>query len=204
MKRLFLPALLLALLAVLAGCQKPGDEARAAYEKLLSGDLSLFDETERETWALDDWMGLVLTPGEAEYAYLDLDGDGVEELLLQRAGDPGGYNGVFHYDGDRLFCWQNDGTEGSCRDYPLRDGTMVRQYDVMNAHIYTLFRYQEDGSEKVVGELFALEGSSPLGSAGGFPRYQVNGETVDLAEFEEGFATLITSRLLDSSAWTIL
>ena len=65
MRRCRIPALLLAFLASLAGCQKSPDAA--AYEKLLSGDLSLFDETEVQAWALDTWMELVLVPGEAEY-----------------------------------------------------------------------------------------------------------------------------------------
>lgn len=204
MRRAFIPVLLLALLVSLAGCQKSPDAAAAAYERLLSGDLTLFDKAEIETWALDTWMELVLVPGEAEYTCLDLDGDGTQELLLQRTGDPGGYNGVFHYRDGKLFCWQNDGMEGSCRDYPLRDGTMVRQYDHMNTRSYTLFRYREDGSAEITGELFAREGPSPLSSLDPSPFYQIDGEAVDQSVFQEKLDTLVTSQQLDPSAWTVL
>lgn len=204
MRRCRIPALLLAFLASLAGCQKSPDAAAAAYEKLLSGDLSLFDETEVQAWALDTWMELVLVPGEAEYTCLDLDVDGIGELLLQRTGDPGSYNGVFHYQDGRLFCWQNDGVEGSCRDYPLRDGTMVRQYDFLNTRSYTLFRYLGDGSTEIIGELFIREESSPLSSSDPSLCCQVDGEVVDQEVFQEKLDALVTSQLLEPSAWTVL
>lgn len=66
---------------------------------------------------------------ELEYVLLDLDGDGGAELVVQRVGQPALFNAVFHYGDGELSCWQYDIMETSCRDYPLRDGTMVRQYD---------------------------------------------------------------------------
>lgn len=170
------------------------DPARAAYEKLLTGDLSLFDQGAVKTWALDSWLPLVLRPGEAEYAYLDLDGDGTDELLLRRVDDPAGYNGVFHYADGRLFCWQSDGSEGSCRDYPLVDGTMVRQYDQNTSSSYTLFRYQADGTEETVGQLSTQENGSFL----------VNGEEAEQNTFEQQLDALVTSRILGRSAWAVL
>ncbi len=161
------------------------DPALAAYQRLLAGDLSLFDQEQIDTWGLESWLPLVLRPGEAEYTYLDLDGDGTRELLIQGVDDPSSYNGVFHYSGGKLYCWQNDGSEGSCRDYPLVDGTMVRQYDQGDTSVYTLFRYRPDGSEETVDLLSFQGGWDPASDR----------QLLDL---------LVASRLLDRSAWTAL
>ena len=85
---------------------------------------------------------------EYEYVYMDLDQDAQEELVVQMADNPGGYNGVFYFADGRLICWNSDGTEMSGRDYPLQDGTMVRQYDWNGTQSYTLFHYQSDGEIK--------------------------------------------------------
>ena len=105
-----------------------------------------------------------------------------------------GYNGVFHYADGRLFCWQSDGSEGSCRDYPLVDGTMVRQYDQNSSSSYTLFRYRADGTEETVGQLSTQENGSFL----------VNGEEAEQNTFEQQLDALVTSRILGRSAWTVL
>ena len=189
-------ALLLACLLSLAGCgggAAPEREARRAYEAFLAGDLSLFAQEELDRWGLEEWMGLVLVPGEAEYTYLDLDGDGVPELLLQRADDPAGYNGVFRYEDGGLVCWQSDGTEGSCRDYPLEDGTMVRQYD-FDGTSYTLFRYRADGEEEIVATLREEPG----------PSYQIDGEEAEADAFSERLKSLVTDRILGRDRWTVL
>ncbi len=191
------------LLFLLAGCgERKADAAMDAYEQLLSGDLSLLNEGDLSAWALDSWMDILLASGELEYACLDLDGDGVDELLLQWIGDPGSYNGVFHYDGGQIRCWQSDGMEASCRDYPLRDGTMVRQYDFNGTRSYTLFRYRPDGSQETAASLFAREERIPEDSPEPCPYYRVNGEEVGAADFQTQFDSLITQQLLEPSAWT--
>ena len=48
-------------------------------------------------WEVPDFQDARL---EFEYTYLDLDGDGVVELLVQLQDDPCGYNAVFHFDGE--------------------------------------------------------------------------------------------------------
>ena len=63
------------------------------------------------------------------YKDLDLDGDGGAELVVQMVEQPQQFNAVFHYGDGELSCWQYDIVEMSCRDYPLEDGAMVRQYD---------------------------------------------------------------------------
>lgn len=196
MKKVWLAALLLVCALILTGCEVKPDpevEAQRAYWHFLDGDLSLFDEEELEKWGLEEWMPLVLKPKEVEHTYLDLDEDGVPELLLRRVEDPAGYNAVFHYQDGKLVCWQNDGSEGCCWDYPLEDGTMVRQYEADGSSSYTLFLYRSDGSEEIVGSLYVREGDDPC--------YQVNGEDVDETIFWEELESRVTGRVLDRYEW---
>lgn len=162
--------------------------ARAAYKVFLAGDMSLLEP--EPGWA--EHMALILKL-EMEYTCLDLDGDGVEELLLQCPNDPMSYNGVFHYKGGMLQCWQHDEVEMICRDYPLRDGTMVSQY----REDYYLFRYQPDGSKKELTRLSAL----PRSYEEDIYFYQVDGEEVDQVEFERQLKQRVTDQLLEREAW---
>lgn len=180
------------------------EPAQAAYATFLSGDISLFDSADIDTWSLDTWKDTILFYGELEYAYLDLDGDGMEELLVQWVDDPCGFNGVFHYDNGRLYCWQYDCVEASCRDYPLRDGTMVHQYDYNGARSYSLFRYQADGEAEWLLSLFAREELIYADSTVPCPYYEVDGNEVDKTEFDEQLRNLITDQMLERSAWTAL
>ena len=176
---------------------------RELYEAFLAGDISLLDSTDRETWGLDGEAS-VLFRGEMEYAFLDLDGDGREELLVQWADSPAAYNGVFHGENGVLRCWQSDAAEGSCRDYPLRDGTMVRQYDYGGAGTYTLLRYRADGRTETVHVLYACTERIPEDGYAPCPYYEADGREVDEAEFARQLEQLVTGQLLDRSAWTAL
>lgn len=182
----------------------PPDEADAlaAYGALLAREPGALD---RPPAGLE--LGEVSLPPEEEleYTLLDLDGDGGRELLLQWVEEPGSFNAVFHYGDGELSCWQYDNMEGSCRDYPLRDGTMVRQYDVGTgptrySHLYTLFRYLPSGETQEAASL-AIHEDTPDGGAGTHT-YLVDGEEVDQAAFEARFETLVGGRLLDRTAWT--
>lgn len=165
--------------------------ARAAYEVFLAGDMSLLEPVE-PGWA--EHVALMIKAA-MEYTYLDLDEDGVDELLLQCPNDPMSYNGVFHYEDGMLQCWQHDEVEMSCRDYPLQDGTMVRQY----RESYYLFRYQPDGSEKELISLGAIQ--SPDGDV---YLYRVDGKDVEKTEFDRQVKSLVTDRLLEREAWTAI
>lgn len=178
------------------------EPAQTAYAAFLSGDISLFDSADRYTWSLDTWKDTILLNGELEYAYLDLDGDGAEELLIQWVDDPSSYNGVFHYDSGKLYCWQNDGVEVSCRDYPLQDGTMVRQYDYSGTRSYTVFRYQADGGMEKLVSLFSRETLADPNSTDLCPYYEVDGKEVDKNVFDEQLNDLVINQMLDRSAWT--
>lgn len=217
----------LACIIILAGCEKATEEsaqpstdvvlesetsaplpmegdselAQTAYAAFLLGDISLFNSDDVYTWALDTWKDTILFYGELEYTYLDLDGDGVEELLIQWADDPCSYNGVFHYESGKLYCWQHDDMEGSCRDYPLQDGTMVRQYDYNGTRSYTVFCYQANGEMEELFSLFAREELIPEDSANPCPYYEVDGNEVDKTVFDEQLNDLITNQMLNRSAW---
>ena len=192
-------------LLIMSGCGKsPQEQAEAAYAKFLSGDISLFDSTEKETWALDVWIDTILPSGGLEYTYLDLDGDGVSELLVQYADDPCVYNGVFDYDDGKLFCRQNDFSDGSCLDYPLKDGTMVRQYDFNGTRTYTIFRYDSNGKTEEISSLFAREELIPEDSENPCPYYEVDGEETDKAVFDEKLNETVTDKMLDRSVWTAI
>lgn len=89
---------------------------------------------------------------------LDLDGDGGAELVVQMVAQPHQFNAVFHYGDGELSCWQYDIMEMSCRDYPLGDGAMVRQYDTGTgpnrySNLYTVFRYLPDGETEECASL---------------------------------------------------
>ncbi len=208
---------LLACLLLLAGCGQTGEkggaptptptvgpsaEAKAAYEAFLAGDISLFDSESVERWGLNDWDTVL--SGELEYTYLDLDGDGGEELLVQWVNDPGSYNGVFHFEHGKLFCWENDMVEATSRNYPLKDGTVVYQYDYNGTYSYTLCQCQPNGDKEPVSTLFIREELIPEDSTAPCPYYEVDGEEVDEETFEEQLKTRVTDQLLDRSAWMAL
>ena len=184
----------------------PPDEADAlaAYGALLAREPGALDRPPAG-WELGD---VSLPPEEElEYTLLDLDGDGVRELLLQWAEEPSSFNAVFHYGDGELSCWQYDNMEGSCRDYPLRDGIMVRQYDVGVApnryvHSYTLFRYLPDGAEEKKASLALVEEYQGETMETMRYRYDLNGNEVAQDDFESAFAELVDSKLLDRSDWT--
>ena len=175
--------------------------AQQAYAALLAGDQTLLAEEDSAQW----WVPAFGTDGlDYEYAYLDLDGDSSNELLVQMAGSPEGYNGVFHYEGGQLRCWNSDYAEGNCRDYPLRNGTMLRQYDLGGSCSYILYRYRSDGTLREVGRLFAreslMEGEDPAPC----PYYEADGIELTKAEFDAALARQITDRLPDEDFWNAL
>lgn len=174
--------LLLPCLLLLASCQKAPDTAQ------LKEELADVLWTDSFTY---------------EYTYLDLDGDGEDELLIQMEDDPQGYNGVFHYEDGQLVCWNSDAVELSCWDSPLQNGYMVRQYHYNGTRSYTVFRYLPGGETEESSTLFARDELIPEDSTEPCPYYEVNGEEVTKEVFDRQ-VELITTKLLDRSAWTIL
>lgn len=169
-----------------------------AYSTFLSGDRTLINNDILQWWIPDLQSNGIL---EYEYTYLDLDGDGMVELLVQMVNSPPGYNGVFHYAEGELFCWNSDGTEGSCRDYPLMDGTMVRQYDTNGNSCYTIFRYLSNGERVDIHTLFVRKELVPEDSTVPCPYYTVDGEEVSQEVFEEQLKSLVTEKIVEPNAW---
>ena len=132
----------------------------------------------------------------------DGDGDGVVELLVQLADDPCGYNAVFHFEDEKIFCWNSDAMEMSCRDYPLRNGIMVRQYDYAGTRSYNLFRYQSDGEMEYISQLFARDELISEDSLEQCPYYAIDDKEISKEEFDKQLNSLITNQLIERTAWT--
>lgn len=177
--------------------QKPSPQE--AYSAFIGGDRSLLDSEQSAEWWIPDFSDGGL---QYEYTYLDLDGDGGDELLVQTADAPGVYNAVFHFDGEKLICWNSDGADMSSYDYPLRDGTMVRQYEFNGMRSYTLFKYNSDGEKEDIANMFLRDELIPEYSSEKYPYYEVNGEEVDKDVFDKRLNELVSSRLTERSVWT--
>lgn len=174
------------------------DAALAAFDALLAGTETPVNSGQ---WWIPDFQDLEMT---YEYTHLDLDGDGVPELLVQLENDPISYSGVFHYDGGKIFCWNSDAADGSQWESPLSDGSMVSCHYSGGVRSYTLFRYQPDGTREVFCDMFAREELIPEDSTEPCPYYEIDREEVDLAVFEQRLAELVTDRTLDPSVWTFI
>lgn len=187
-----------------ADCSEPvassEQDALDAYAAFLSGNWTDLGDAQPETWWIPGFPNNADLFG-YEYTYLDLDGDASPELLVQMEDDPGGYNGVFHFDGKRLRCWNSDAVEMTCRDYPLTDGAMVRQYDYGGTRSYVLFRYRSDGESETLHSLFARDELVYETSTLPCPYYEVDDVEVNEAEFEARLDALVESNLLDRSCW---
>lgn len=206
------PTLVIAILLgalLLAGCSKTENEekfsdeelAQTAYLEFLSGDRTLLNVTQSELWWIPDFQDPVM---KYEYTCLDLDGDNIDELLVQLVDDPCGYNGVFHFENGQIFCWNSDAMEMSCRDYPLQDGTMVRQYDYAGTRSYDIFCYQSSGEIKSISQLFVREELIPEDSTEPCPYYEIDGKEIDKEDFDKKFALLVTDQLVERTVWMAL
>ncbi|MGN8895407.1 hypothetical protein [Flavonifractor sp. HCP28S3_F3] len=89
----------------------------------------------------------------------------------------------------------------TCRDYPLTDGAMVRQYDYGGTRSYVLFRYRSDGESETLHSLFARDELVYETSTLPCPYYEVDDVEVNEAEFEARLDALVESNLLDRSCW---
>lgn len=112
--------------------------------------------------------------------------------------------GVFHFENGQIFSWNSDAAEGSCFDYPLSNGTMVRQSEFNGTRSYQLFQYKESGREEPATLLFAREELIPEDSSEPCPYYAIDGKEVDETEFDRQFALLVDGPLVERTAWTPL
>ena len=126
------------------------------------------------------------------------------ELVVQMVEQPQQFNAVFHYGDGELSCWQYDIVEMSCRDYPLEDGAMVRQYDTGTgpnrySHLYTVFRYLPDGETEECASLAVHQDTQEDGTE--VFTYLVDDAEVDQDTFAAEFEELVGSRLLSLEDW---
>ena len=171
---------------------------KAAYFDFLSGDVSLLEDVQLG----QSWVDFYLPNSKLEYALMDLDGDDVSELLIQWIDSPESCNAVFHYSEGKLFCWNFDTVEGSSRDYPLKNGTMVHQYDYNGTSSWTGFRYLPDGEHEELFNLFARYEVIPDNDTSPAPYYEIDGVEVDQMTFESELEERITNQL-DRWIWTV-
>lgn len=164
----------------------------------MSGDRTRLDEAQTAKWHIPDFRDAKL---KYEYTYLDLDGDGAVELLVQLEDNPCGYNAVFHFDGKQILCWNSDFVEMSCRDYPLQNGIMVQQYDYAGTRSYTLFRYQSNGEKENISQLFVRDELIFPDSTEPCPYYAIDGTEMDEDEFNKQLNSLITEQLIKRTDW---
>ena len=68
------------------GAASPEEQAKAIYTGFLEGNGVQLDEEQAAMWWIPNFQGSELR---YEYTLLDLSGDGVPELLVQLAEDPG-------------------------------------------------------------------------------------------------------------------
>ena len=173
----------------------------AAYRALLAGEPGALD---RPPEGLELHQVTLPPAEELEYVLLDLDGDGGAELVVQMVAQPQQFNAVFHYGDGELSCWQYDIVEMSCRDYPLEDGAMVRQYDTGTgpnrySHLYTVFRYLPDGETEECASLAVHQDTQEDGTE--VFTYLVDDAEVDQDTFAAEFEELVGSRLLSLEDW---
>ena len=173
--------------------------AKAAYFDFLSGDVSLLEDVQLG----QSWVDFYLPNSKLEYALLDLDGDDVSELLIQWIDSPESCNAVFHYSEGKLFCWNFDTVEGSSRDYPIQNGTMVHQYDYNGTSSWTGYRYLPDGEHEELFNLFARYEVIPETDTTPAPYYEIDGVEVDQTTFESELEERITNQL-DRWIWTVI
>lgn len=183
------------------GAASPEEQAKVIYTGFLEGNGVQLDEEQAAMWWVPNFQGSELR---YEYTLLDLSRDGVPELLVQLAEDPGGYNGVFHTEDGKLYCWNSDAAEMTCLDYPLNDGTMVRDYTFGGTRSYTIFRYTAAGETEELASFFAREERIPEDSPEPCPYYRVGETEVTRAEFETALQEQIGDHLLDRSAWNAI
>ncbi|MBQ0083414.1 MAG: hypothetical protein KBS52_01435 [Clostridiales bacterium] len=172
-------------------------EAKNSYLSFMEGNRGLLEENQTEKWDIPDFGKDTF---QYEYLIRDLDNDTLPELIVQMKNDPAGYNGVFHYENGKIVCWQSDTIEMSCRDYPLIDGTMVRQYDYNGSSSYTIFCYNSDGSARQLFTLFKRE-ESVYDDGTPCPYYEADGKEITATEFGKLLTEKISDKLFLPQAW---
>ena len=179
--------------------------AHETYQMFFDEDFSILDESTVDR----GWFEDVSENGwgeKYEYVFMDLDGDGIDELLIQLIDDPHHFNAAFHYEDRHIICWFFDTMEINCYDYPLKNGTMVTEYDYASSISYHVFHYLPNGDAEVEKYFYTIE--EPFfedeDDTSEYPIYQIDNEDVTKEEFEKQLQEYVLDEQLDRSDWTLL
>ena len=175
---------------------KENEYAHQAYDKFLSGDMSLLDSS-KERWYVPDFN----EDKDFEYTLMDLDGDKRDELVVQVVDDPGSYNAVFHYEDGHISCWFSDSVEVVCFNYPLKNGLMCEEYNYAGSISYNVYRYLSTGETKPEKYLFIREEPAFPDEELTAPIYKIDEKDVTKEEFEKELNKTVTDHLLSRTAW---
>lgn len=186
------------ILLMISSCAYRNEEAAAlaSYISLMQGESTLLNDPELATF----WETTILPFSELEYTLMDLDKDGISELIVQTVDDPSSYQGVFAYKEGRIDCWQSDSTENTAFNYPLTDGTMVHQYNYDQTQTYRLFHYNTKGEEITITQLFTQTLADDRNVENVI--YEIDGKITDAKQFEAVVSEQITEKRLPKEVWT--
>lgn len=173
-------------------------EVHLTFVRFMKGDIPLEADPHGRSWVIPNFNTKYPS---YEYLFWNLDGVGEEELIVQIVDNPEGYNGVFHLEDGKVYCWNSDAVDGSDRDYPLKDGTMVHQYDFSENTSYTIYRYLQNGEKEELHHLFARRILMDAESKEPCPYYEIDGEEVTKEEFDSRVKEIITDRRPVRTAW---
>ena len=129
---------------------------------------------------------------------MDVDGDGTEELLVRYVDDPQGIYALFDYADGWIECWELDGRQLS---QPLKDGTMLHQYDGNGVQTYTFYRYRPDGSMEKLGPVLKYIGDAVFADTYGGMGWTIDDVPMDEAVFQAKLRELVTDRLPGRDIW---
>ncbi|MBQ2101883.1 MAG: hypothetical protein II477_12570 [Lachnospiraceae bacterium] len=180
-----------------------------AFAKFLSGDVNIRNAEQEARGFFGGFQFALEHEYALEYLIMDLDGDGVGELLLQTVNDPITFSAVFHYNKGKVDCWDSDSGEGAVWQYPLSDGSMVIQRDESGSESYTVFRYL-NGEHEEKSRFYAHLSKWGDGDELPCPYYTMqfalseSMEEVDQKTYEKAIKECITDRMLSRDAWTKL
>ena len=186
---------------VAAGSDLENNDVHGIFMDFLNGDRSLLKKGQEDEWFIPDFLedGLCY-----EYTFLDLDGDGIEEMPVQMEDSPGDFNSVFHVEDGKVVCWYSDSMEVVCFDYPLKNGSMVNEYNYNGSISYHIFKYLPNGKMEQKTFLYVREEPAYNDDTQKYPVYEINDNEVSRDEFKATLKEQVTDQMLDRKNWNII
>ena len=166
------------------GAEKP--DGAEPYASLLQGDLSAVAEEDRETAELF-FQTAADSEIDVEYTFVDLNGDGEEELFLRFADSPAIHR-IFHEEDGVLYCVHEKDMEMNHWFTPLTDGTLLSTYDYNNAFSYAVYQMDENWDLTEVDTWFYRYGESDNPNDNfAVPSWSHGGQDLDRETFSRQF-----------------